>query len=380
MNKNFLPALGVMIGYIIGVGMFGLPFLVSKAGTVSFFLLLILLGFTQYFVHLVYANVILSTKEFHRMPGYAGIYLGNKWKHFTFAAKLFGNLGALLAYIIITGIFLYQLLGPILGGNEFIYASILFFIQATIIYFGVGFLSRVELLMSSFLLMVVIMLAIKGHSAIVAENFMSIDWKYLFLPYGAMLFALDGNGSLPIVANLLKRDKKLMKKVVRLGTFISALVIIAFTLTIVGISGAYTSEDSLVGVSAILGNGVVTIALVFGVLTMITSFLGAAQSLRETLCWDYGVHKFLGWALACFVPYSMYLLGFQNLISVISFVGAIAGGFSAITLILIFMKLKRKKRKLIMFKYKPSSVITSLLICMFIAGLAYEIWVFLSAG
>lgn len=377
MHKNFLPALAVMVGYVIGVGMFGLPFLVSKAGVWSFFILLILLGFTQYFVHLIYANVILSVKQFHRMPGYAGIYLGRKWKHLTFFAKLVGNLGALLAYIIITGIFLHQLLSPIFGGSEFVYASILFFIEATIIYFGVGFLSRAELLMTSFLLMVVIMLAIKGHTSIVTENFMAIDWRYLLLPYGAMLFALDGNGSLPIVANLLQRDKKLMKKVVRLGTFIPVLVIIVFTLTIVGISGSGTTQDALVGISSVLGNGVVTIALIFGVLTMITSFLGVAQSLRETLCWDYGINKFLSWALACFIPYFMYLFGFKNLISVISFAGAIAGGFSAIMLILIFMKLKRTNKRMPMFKYKPSAIITSLLICMFIAGLIYEILVFI---
>jgi tyrosine-specific transport protein len=378
MNKNFIPAVAVMVGYVIGVGMFGLPFLVSKAGVVSFFLLLIVLGFAQYFVHLVYANVILSVKQLHRMPGYAGIYLGTKWKHMTFVAKLVGNLGALLAYIIITGIFLNQLLSPIFGGSEFIYASILFFIQATIIYFGIGLLSRVELLMTSFLLMVVIMLAVKGHTAIVAENFMAIDWKYLFLPYGAMLFALDGNGSLPIVANLLNRDKKAMKKVVRWGTFIPVFVIIAFTLTIVGISGENTTQDALVGISSVLGNGVVTIALIFGVLTMVTSFLGVAQSLRETLCWDYGVNKFLGWAFACFTPYFMYLLGFKNLITVVSFAGAIAGGFSAIMLILVFMKLKRKKKKLAMFKYKPSVIISVLLICMFVSGLLYEIWAFLA--
>jgi len=376
MNKNFLPALSVMIGYVIGVGMFSLPFLVSRAGVLSFFILLALLGSTQYFIHLIYSNIILATPGFHRMPGYAGEHLGKNWKHIVFVAKMIGNLGALLAYIIITGIFLNQLLGPIFGGNEFFYASLLFFIEAAVIYFGVGFLSRVELLMTTFLLLVVIMIVVKGHSSIQAENFIMIDWRYLFLPYGAMLFSLDGNGSLPIVAKLINRDKKTMKKIVKLGTFIPILVIIVFTLTIVGISGIGTTSDALVGISSILGDGVITFALVFGVLTMITSFLGVGEAVRETLCWDYKVNKFLGWALACFVPYIMYLLGFKNLIEVISFAGAIAGGISAIVLILIFIKIRKNKKKLIMFKYKPNIIITSFLICMFIAGVVYEVWAF----
>ncbi len=366
-----------MVGYVIGVGMFSLPFLISRAGVLSFLLLLVLLGTTQYFIHLIYSNVILATPEFHRMPGYAGKYLGEKWKHIVFIAKMIGNLGALLAYIIITGIFLHQLLGPILGGNEFFYASLLFFIEATVIYFGVGFLSKVELLMTTFLLLVVAMIAIKGHSSIQAENFLMIDWKYMFLPFGAMLFTLDGNGSLPIVAKLINRDKNVMKRIVRLGTFLPIVVIVIFTLTIVGISGAGTTPDALVGLSSILGDGVIIFALIFGILTMITSFLGVCEAVRETLRWDYKVNKFLSWSLACFVPYFMYLLGFKNLIEVISFAGAIAGGISAIVLIMIFIKLRKEKNKLIMFKRKPNLVITSLLICMFIVGIIYEILVFL---
>ena len=192
-KKNFYLAVAVMIGYIIGVGMFGLPYLVSKAGIISFVVLILIIGFIQHLLHLIYANLILVTRKYHRMPGYAGVYLGRKGKVIITISKFVGNFGALLAYIIITGIFLKQLLGPIFGGSEFLYATILFLLEAIIIFFGIGILARVELFMTSLLIIIVILIVVQGSKFISADNFTIMDLSLFFLPYGAVLFALDGN-------------------------------------------------------------------------------------------------------------------------------------------------------------------------------------------
>ena len=374
--KNYFKAIAVMVGYIIGVGMFSLPYLISKAGVLTFFIFIIVLGLVQHLLHLIYANLIVVTKGYHRMPGYVGMYLGRDGKRLVFIAKMIGNFGALLAYIIITGIFLNQLLSPYFGGSEFLYATILFALEAAIIYFGIGMIARVELIMTGLLLLVVGLIAWKGWGVVSAENFILMDWKYFLLPYGAMLFALDGNGSLPIVSKLLNRNKKAIKSVVKIGTFLPIVVIIAFTMTILGISGNQTTEDALTGAGLILGDGVIFFALIFGVLSMVTSFFGVAQSVRETLWWDYKFNKHFAWAIAVFVPYILYVLGLKDLINVISFAGAIAGGLSAIMLILVFRKLEKQKGKLVLFKRKPSAMIIYFLISLFICGIIYEVYRF----
>ena len=131
----------------------------------------------------------------------------------------------------------------------------------------------------------------------------------------------------------------------------------------------------------VFNGGIISIALVFGIFTMVTSFLGVAESIRETLWWDFKVNKYMAWALAVFVPYVLYILGLKNLIGIISFAGAVAGGLAAIILILIFIKLKKqkekisilKKDKLTLFKYHPHNFISYLLITLFICGIIYEI-------
>ncbi len=375
-QKNYYFAIAVMVGYIIGVGMFGLPYLVAKAGVLAFFAFLCFLTPIQYLLHLIYANIIVVTPAYHRLPGYSAIYLGKRGKNAIFAAKMVGNYCGLLAYIIITGIFLYQLLSPYFGGSEFLYSSILFAIEAFIIYFGIGMIARAELFMTGLLLLVVGLLIWRGCGFIDMSNYRLLDWRYMFVPYGAMLFAMDGGGSLPIVARLLKKDRKAIKSVVRIGTFIPVVVIIAFTLVIIGISGAGTTPDSLAGIKAMLGDGVIFLSLIFGLLTMITSFFGVAESVREVLWWDFKVNRKLAWALAVFVPYTIYVLGVRNLTSVISFAGGVAGSLCGIILIMIFRRLK-KKDGLVLFRHKPGNAVTYLLMGMFAAGMMYEIYYFI---
>jgi amino acid permease len=376
-NKKFFQATAVMIGYIVGVGMFGLPYLVSQAGIVPFLVFVSILLPAQYLLHLIYASMILSTEGYHRLPGHAGIYLGPRWKIVVFIGKFIGSVGALLAYIIITGIFVNNLLAPVFGfDNVFFYASLVFAVEATIVYFGTRLIAKTELAMTIILMLVTGLIVYKGWPHISSDNYNVIDWKYALLPYGALLFSLDGNGSLPVVAKLVKRDPRMMKNVVRWGTLISALITIVFTLTISGISGAGTTPDALTGIHKIM-NGSIALALVFGIFSMVTSFFGVAQAAKETLHWDFKINRRLSWAMAVFLPYGLYISGVANLVEVISFVGAIGGGICAIALVVIFEKMRRQGKKLIMFKSRPPKFIDKLLIFMFILGMAYTIWEYL---
>ncbi|MCK4539755.1 hypothetical protein KAU09_01210 [Candidatus Parcubacteria bacterium] len=372
-NKRYFQAIAVMVGYIIGVGMFGLPYLTVRAGWLVFIILLVVLGPAQYLVHLIYANMIVINRSFHRLPGYVEKYLGLKGKWAVFAAKLIGNYGALLAYIIISSIFLRQLLSPFLGENLILYASIIVGLGAIVVFKGIRAISKVELYMSALLFFVIGIMVYKGWDAIEAKNYLAIDWKNILLPFGAMLMSLDGNGSLPIVGRLIKKDAVLFKSVIRTSMVLSLLILTLFVFVIVGISGADTTPDALVGVQQVLANGIINFVLIFGLFSIMTSIIGVAESIKETLWWDFKVNKTLSWALAIFVPYILYLAGVTDLISVISFVGAVGGGFCAIVMLIVFLKIKKKKNKLPMFTYKPSNALVYLLMGLFAAGMIYEI-------
>jgi len=376
-NKDMLRAVAVMIGYIIGVGMFSLPFVVAQGGVVPFLIFILFFGGVQYFQHMIYANMVLVTSAYHRLPGYAGIYLGPAGKNIVFIAKMLGNCGALLAYIIIIGIFLNQLLSPMFGGSEFLYSTIVFLFAAGVVFFGINTIARVEIIMSGLLILVVLFIIIKGRVAIDISNYHMLDWRYMLIPYGATLMALDGNGAIPIVVKLLKKNPNQVRRAVQIGTLLPVVITIFFTLTIVGISGSATTPDALVGVKQILNNGVILFSLIFGVLSMTTSVLLVTEAIRETLWWDYKVNKNLAWAVAVFVPYSLFLFGIRDLTEVISFAGGVAGGLSAIMLLLIFRNMKAKEHDLRIFKWQTPNYIIYFFISLFVLGMFYEIYYFL---
>jgi len=376
-HKNYYQAVGVMVGYTIGVGIFSLPYLTAKAGVSVFLVFLLILGAVQYLVHLIYANLIIVTKNFHRLPGYVEIYLGKKGKIAVFVAKMIGNGGALIAYIIITGIFLDQIFGSFFGGSPFLYGTICYTVGLLVVFFGIGMIARFELYMSFLLFVVILLIVAKGSMVISMDNYFSLDWQYFLLPYGAMLVSLDGNGALPIVGRIINRETAHFKSVIRTSMLVSLFVTLIFTLTVVGITGMETTSDALSGMRNLLGNGVMTLALAFGVISMLTSIIGVAESVKETLNWDFGVNKNLAWFLVFFVPYILFVLGVNDLVEVISFIGSVGGGFSAIMLILVFMKLRKKKNMLPIFKIKPSQLFLNLIIGLFVLGMAYEVYFFI---
>ena len=67
LNKQFLYATTVLVGTIVGVGIFGLPYVASQSRFIVGLFFLLLLGVIVTLIHLLYAEVVLKTKEKHRL-------------------------------------------------------------------------------------------------------------------------------------------------------------------------------------------------------------------------------------------------------------------------------------------------------------------------
>src|SRR3990167_7793145 len=102
-NKNFLYSVAVLIGTMVGVGVFGIPFAFSKAGFWVGFLFLIFIGFITFLLNLMYGEVVLRTHDSHQITGYTEKYLGTWFKIAIFFSVSLALYSALLVYIIIAG-------------------------------------------------------------------------------------------------------------------------------------------------------------------------------------------------------------------------------------------------------------------------------------
>src|SRR3989338_4596065 len=113
MRQTFMPffrSLGMMIGAIIGVGIFGLPYAFAQSGFAIGLLELFILGSFLTILQLMFGEVVVQTPGTHRLVSYIGLYLGPVWKWVALLAFDLGIWGAMLAYMVVGGEFLHALL------------------------------------------------------------------------------------------------------------------------------------------------------------------------------------------------------------------------------------------------------------------------------
>ncbi|MFH1255213.1 MAG: aromatic amino acid transport family protein [bacterium] len=374
MSKNYILAVATLIGAIIGVGLFAIPSIVNKAGVAPFFVYLAVLAVIQYYLHLLFAEVILSTKTKHRLPGFAGKYIGAKSKKLSFVIDIVGSYGSMLAYIIVGGLFLRQLAAAYFGGSVFLYSTIIFAFVSLIVFFDIKMIAGTEFILTSLLIAAIGLIAWRGFGHIRLDNYHLVEWKNIFLPYGPIFFAVGGGAAIPEVCRLMSGQKEKIKSAIAWGTFIPAALMMVFVLVVLGITGENTSPDTLSGLSLVLKDGVVIFSLIFGLLAILTSYIITAQATEEIYQWDFGAKNKRAWFLACFAPYFLYLIGWTDLIKIISFTGAVLGGLSGIILICIVFKVKAKPEKISCVQCVLNKPIAYGLCLMFILGMAYEIF------
>lgn len=376
-KSNIFQPLSVLVGTIIGVGLFSLPYIAVRAGVWTMLFYFILLGAATILIKLIYGEIVLRTKEIHRLPGYVGRYLGKGWKRISFLSNTIGLTGALLAYLLVGGGFLHSLLGQFFGGSRTTYTLILFAVGAGPIYFGTKSISVIESLALVLFFVVLFLISQKGFSLIRAENFVSFNWKHFFLPYGAILFSLSGTSLIPEVREMLGSHPRDLRKVIFGAIAIAVLVYSVFVFVIVGITGQETTPDAIGGIRNVFGNGLVGLALVFGFLTVFTSFLTIGLTLKKILWYDMGVGKNLSWLLACFTPLVLFLVGLDDFIAIISLAGGVFLGVDVTLMILVYLKAKKQGDLKPAYSLDFSRFWAYALIGLFILGAIYEIWYFI---
>lgn len=371
---NFVKALSIFAGTIIGVGIFGLPYVTMRAGfPVVFFYFLILTG-VAIVIHLMYGEVSLATKPLHRLPGLVGEYMGPRWKMFSFWIFMLGLLGALLAYLIVGGGFLTLFFSPYLGGSEMIYTLIFWAVGTLLIFQGIKSIAIIEtsLLLVFFGLMALFFF--KASPIIDIENFKNFDLRFFALPYGVILFSLWGSDMIPEVKEILGKDgRAMMRRVLISGIALAALTYLFFIYIVFGASGSQTSKEGISGLMQVLGNGVIRIGFVFGIITCFTSFLTLGLTLKKGLWYDQGLNPRLAWFLACFLPIFLFLIGLRAFIDIIGLTGAVAIGLTGIIIVLLYKKFlwtKFKRKMNPLFNFLP---------LFFIIGIFLEIFYFIYA-
>jgi len=377
MDRSFFYGIAILMGAIIGAGVFGIPYVVAQSGFLIGLIFLFGLTGIVILIHLMFGEIVCRTQGKHRLVGYAARYL-NKWGKVIVTIALFVEFyGALLVYIILGGEFLSTIFPSFLGGSAFIFSLIFFGICALVVFKGLLLTERMELFMGLFLVVVILLIVFSGAPHLDIDNLKTIDFSKMFIPYGIILWSLAGAVAVPEIIEGFKLTGKKYKKIIIIGTLIPAVLYLLFTFVVIGVTGPDTTSAAVDGLIPYLGKTVILLGAVFGLFAVMTSFFILGLSLKKVLWYDYRINKNVSWFLVCFIPLLGFLLGLREFIPIISFAGTILGAVEGTSIVLIYKKAKKMGNRDPEYNLKIPNFFIYLLVGVFLLGLVYQIIYFL---
>lgn len=382
MTKNFLFALSVLIGTMVGAGIFGIPYVAVKSGIVPSFFYFLILGGIVLLVHLFFGEIILRTKENYRLIGFARKYLGDWSTGLITVSVVFGVIGALLAYLILIGDFSRIIFSSISDISSFNLTLIFWVILSYFVFRGIKLIAPTELLTNTIFFLVIFI--ILGFSFTKFDPFNlplfppAGRLPDIFLPYGVILFSLVGWSAIPEIVGIFKnsQEKRELKRVIILATIVVVVFYLLFAILLGGIAGRNTSPDTLSGLIPFLGGKIIFFGALAGLITIADSFLILALFLRNSFVYDLKLSQISATLITCGLPLILFLAGFRSFIGAISFVGTLVGAIEGIMIILIFKKAKFLGDREPEYNLKVPSLLLYFLIAILILGAISQFFVF----
>ena len=366
--KKEWRAVATLVGATIGAGMFGIPYAMSRLGFVPGLIYMFILGGLMLLLNLLYGEVILRTPGDHQLGGYFKEYIGDKasfLRLLNLVAFFISAYGALLAYGAKMGEFAQIILGV---GTPTTYSIIFFVIGMVALYFGLRSVSAGELIIVGLIVVSVLVLLIGGAPKIEWQYLGEVEWSYFLLPYGVILFALNGNSVIPEMEEVLRDERKKLKKAIIWGTVIPFLVYIVFSFLVVGDCGPFTSQDALSGMLPILPPWMVKLTAFVGILAMGSSFLTLGYVLKESWMRDHKYSKSVSFVLASVPALILFLLGVRGFVEIIEFSGAVSVGITSLLILLMHKKAKDMGRQESPYSIKLPNFMYRVLQVVFILG------------
>lgn len=330
-----------LIGSVIGVGIFGLPFAFAQAGFGIGLIHLVVLGVVNLLMLLIYADIVMYTDGHPRFTGIVGRYLGAHWSWAATLLMLGSIFGAMVAYVIVGGEFLHALFSPVVAASTTTYQVVFFAVCALLLIGGLGFISRLEIVFVLALLVMLFLILVGSLPYVDADHLRAVHPENWFLPFGVVLFAFGGMAAIPEMAQILGSKKRLLRRGILIGMGIVFLVYLAFSGIVVAVTGPDTSQEAILGLGAHVGNWVLMIGSVIGLFSVFTSFLILGIAAMDTLIYDYKWRYMASWSLVVLVPLLLFAAGARSFVGVIGFTGGLAGSLIGLLLIFTYIQAKR---------------------------------------
>lgn len=368
MDKQTFFAITILMGNIIGAGVLGIPYVVSRSGLVPGLIMLAVISIPMIMMYFCVGEITLRHKAVCQLAGMYKFYFKNNKLLVKLAIiSMFMSMGsAITAYITGAGSVLSGLLG---GLDAKVYSFIFFLVVSLIVLRGLKTVGRFEAVLSTSLFILIVSLSIYCIFGIKTENLTAVSTKVsdLFFPYGVILFACLGFSIIPQMEKQLIKQKHNLKKAITIGFFTCVGLYAIFMFSFVGKYGINVQQiaiESLEYPYKIIGEILVLAA-------MTSPFLAIGIVLRDSMMEDFGLGKLTAWFIACWIPYFVTLLS-PTFIDILSVSGTYFGGIDGIMVCIMFLKARKMKEEKPAFTAPFGTKAVYFIAVFFILGMIYQ--------
>ncbi|MDP3947432.1 MAG: aromatic amino acid transport family protein [bacterium] len=369
--RHYVLPVSLLSGTIIGAGVFSLPFVFTAGGWLTALGYLAAFGGVFVLIHLMYADVMFSTDNAaHDFVGYARRYLGAWAGRIAFLMTVVGMILALTIYLVLSASF-----SAILLPNQPQGALVLFFwaLGSLLMFLPVRGMAALEALAVLVIVGIVGIVAAKGLPHIDRlASVRPLDLRYLFLPFGPVLFSYAGRVAIPSLLSYLKGEglpPLHARKIIMWGTVLPGVVYLLFAAGVIGLSNV-VSEDAVSGIvglsPTLLGTvGVLVLA------SLLSSYFVVGVSVIRILEKDLRLSRLASGTLVIASPVLLYAAGLQNFLVLVGISGGVFIALEGVFIALMWRKAHEKQVPLLLSPRWKKAVWALTLV--FIAGAFYEI-------
>ena len=343
-NKvKLIEAVATILGTTIGAGVLGLPYVFSRVGVLSGFVLLFILGGLVLLMNLMLVEISSNTKGVHQLVGLAEKYLGKPGKVVMIFNFVVGIWGAMTAYLIGESEALSQIFGI---KNKLIILFLVFFVLSGIVYFGLKLIEELEIPISFSVIGILLVISLLSFRFSNLQNSLVFGTSGLFLAFGAIFFSLLSASAIPEIRIEVSNNRRIFRKAVIIGTIIPILIYAVFALSVVSLSGFNTTQIATIGVGQVLGRTMMILGNILPVLSMAGAYLILGQALKDSFVRDLKIRHTVAFLITVLIPLFIVLFISNSFISVISFIGGLVGGLDALLFALMYKNLYKNKLSL----------------------------------
>lgn len=343
MKKQF-KAVATIIAGTIGVGFLALPYSIYKTGTLWGLVVMLFAGFVTLITNLAYADIITKEKNNCQISEYTKKYLGQKASLIVTLVVVAGTTGILLAYSLLAGSAIKNILSFVEYEVSTTLSSILFVLISVIIMkYGIGLIGH----LSEFAVFVLILFIIGSVFVLVPDvdldNLTSFQIGEASNLFGISVFALYSTAAVPMIDEIIGYNKKSYKSAITVASIITFMLYLLFSLFYALAYGSNLSGGFL-ETFRLESNGVQLIIAVITLVAIFSSFVLVANTLKEIFVFDYKIHSKTAIGIISFVLIFLVLFEIGSFEAVISIVGSLALAIQSLFVVLIWLKLNKKKK------------------------------------